>query len=335
MSKRKRFGISPELNQGFTDAVSVVEHYSGDAGGRFAVVSLRRIECDPENPRELSITESDFPPKRISASDPKANQKKKELEDLSFMADTIKSQGVLQPIIIYKHADKYRIIAGERRYLASTLAGQTDIQAIVYDKKPPAFKLRRLQWIENNTREGLSLKDRVRNIQQILDEYRHLHPAEKLTATKLSALINVSNTIGRRYFNVLNAPADLRDAVLAGRIQSLKTANFISTIAAQEQRKRLITEAEQGSNLGQLKAIASALNKKTDKTVKSRGRSYTRVNLGHTKKTAVVKTLVNAVLSMPDFAEMKTQFQAINWADFDAANRAFKSLVQILEKRAS
>ena len=54
-------------------------------------------------------------------------------KNINELADSIKEHGVIQPIVVRKISDKYEIIAGERRYKASILAGKTTIPAIVTD----------------------------------------------------------------------------------------------------------------------------------------------------------------------------------------------------------
>jgi ParB family transcriptional regulator, chromosome partitioning protein len=336
MSKRKRFGISPELNQAFSDAVNTVENHTVDSEGRFTVVSLKRVERDPENPRELMITEEDLSPHGLQTSDPDRAQKQTELEELQRMADTIKEQGVLQPIVVFKHLDKYRIIAGERRFLSSILAGKTDIHAKIYDTKPSALNIRLLQWIENNARLGLSLKDRLRNIQQVVDEYKLVNPAQKITATKLSELIGVSNTQARRYFTLMNAQTEIKNAIERGDITILKTGEFIARVEKAEDRRALVALTKKTQDMDMLKQMLSEL--KARKTFvssqpKKKGRELTRVNLGHTKNPDVVQSLVSAMLAHDSFQDLSDQFSQVNWGCLEECNKAFRKLISILEIR--
>ena len=77
------------------------------------------------------------------------------------MAHTIKANGVINPIVVYKLGELYRIVAGERRCLASILAGKQEIEARVFNEKPKGFDLKLIQWVENTAREDLTLDERL------------------------------------------------------------------------------------------------------------------------------------------------------------------------------
>src|SRR3990167_1665969 len=79
-----------------------------DTGSRIFYLSLSEVEANPGQPRK------DF-----------------SQETLEELKDSIKSKGIISPIIVRKNADKYEIIAGERRYRAAKEAGLEKIPAIV------------------------------------------------------------------------------------------------------------------------------------------------------------------------------------------------------------
>ena len=75
-------------------------------------------------------------------------------EELNKLADSIKQHGVIEPILVRPVSNKYEIVAGERRYKASTLAGKTTIPAIVKELSDKESAI--LAFIENNKREDVS-----------------------------------------------------------------------------------------------------------------------------------------------------------------------------------
>ena len=88
-------------------------------------------------------------------------------EALKELAESIKAHGVIQPIIVRKLGDKYEIIAGERRYKASVLAGLTKIPAIIRnldDKEASKVAL-----LENLQRKDLTPIEEARTYQKILE----------------------------------------------------------------------------------------------------------------------------------------------------------------------
>src|SRR5476649_2206876 len=173
MSKKKRFGISEAMTRGLSETINVVENNLGVF--RNVVLPLSRVELDPENPRKLTIDLSDVR-HGIRKDDPDATKKNEQLERLKELAHTIKSSGVINPIVVYKNGELYRVVAGERRCLASILVGKQEIEARVFTEKPRAYELKLIQWIENTAREDLTLDERLNNIQDIITEYQHQHP---------------------------------------------------------------------------------------------------------------------------------------------------------------
>ena len=70
-------------------------------------------------------------------------------ESIKELSDSIKEQGVLTPLLVRRNGDGFELIAGERRTLASILAGKEDIPAKILTVKPSSLKISLLQWIEN------------------------------------------------------------------------------------------------------------------------------------------------------------------------------------------
>ena len=88
-------------------------------------------------------------------------------ENINELAESIKEHGVIQPIVVRKISDKYEIIAGERRYKASALAGLTKIPAIIRnldDKESSKVAL-----LENLQRKNLNAIEEARTYQKILE----------------------------------------------------------------------------------------------------------------------------------------------------------------------
>ena len=104
----------------------------------------------------------------LDRNDPLYERKLEELEKLKELAITIESSGVINPIVVYKRGEVYRVVAGERRSLASILAGKNEIEARVFNEKPKGFELKLIQWIENTAREDLTLDERIGNIREII-----------------------------------------------------------------------------------------------------------------------------------------------------------------------
>src|SRR5688572_25113000 len=107
---KKVFSLSKELKQDLDDTISAAQNHAGQLN--IAILPLRLIELDPDNPRELLISIKDVS-EGLSQSDPDYLIKLEEKNSLSSLAESIKGQGLINPILVYRHLDKYILVAGE------------------------------------------------------------------------------------------------------------------------------------------------------------------------------------------------------------------------------
>lgn len=327
---RKKFNISGAIGRGLTEAISIAENGAGIF--RNTVVPLSRIELDPENPRNIRLTLHDLPygPQK---NDPLYLQKQAEFEKLTALAKTIETRGLIQPIAVYKQGELYRVAAGHRRCLACIILGKKEIEARVFNEKPNKLELKLVQLIENTAREDLSLQERMHNIKEIVTEYQE-KTDKPITAEILHNITGVSLTLAKYHLSILNAPADVLDAINEGRIQNLEKAALIANLADGDARNLAIKACYEGMSKEEFRQLIHNL-KRPRNPLKSqlhpRGRGAIRANMGHTKKTQVIQTIVNAVLTQPSFKRYESLFQDINWASYHHATKAFKQLVAILE----
>lgn len=130
-------------------------------------------------------------------------------ENINELAESIKEHGVIQPIVVRKISDKYEIIAGERRYKASILAGKTTIPAIITnldDKNSAEIAL-----IENVQRQNLTPIEEAISYKKILDMgyINQTDLAEKLGKTQ--------STIANK-LRLLNLDEEVQEALLNDKI---------------------------------------------------------------------------------------------------------------------
>jgi len=329
MSKRKTFGLSMALQRGLTETVAIAENSTSLY--RNTVIPLSRLVLDPQNPRQLRLTVTDVIT-GLKTTDPDYQNKKHELTSIENLARTIDSQGLLQPIVVFKNIDKYQIIAGHRRILAYYVLKKTEIEGRVFNKRPSVLDLKLMQWIENNAREDLSLHERVENIVQVTIAYQQDHGLLSMTNTVLAQLTGLSASQAAAYLAVIRTDDDIRDAIQAGRINSLDKAALIVGMANAEGRQQMIIHCEQGATLKQLRKILAA--KRNEGLPAKRGRPKSnRLELGHTTKPAVIQTIVEAVLTLPAYKRYRERFPVVNWQDSNQASRTFKALIKLLEKR--
>ncbi len=151
------------------------------------------------------------------------------------LAESIKTHGVIQPIVVRKVADKYEIIAGERRYKASIIAGKTTIPAIVtdLDDKDSA----EVALIENVQRQDLTPIEEAISYKKILD-MGYLNQSE--LATKLG---KTQSTIANK-LRLLNLTDEVQEALLKEKISERHARSLLKLDKSKqnEMLNRIITE---------------------------------------------------------------------------------------------
>lgn len=328
MAKKKAFGIPQNLSDGIGQTISTANSNVGQL--RYEIISLDRIELDPNNPRKLMLERADII-HGISKDDRQYETKQEEFEKLSTLANSIKKVGVRHPIELYKEGSKFILISGERRVLASHLAGKSDIQAKVLDSKPEGIELRLLQWIENIEREDLTVWEKVGNIEQIAEAYKNINHVG-LNSESLSELLGCSKKQASRYLSLLNSPSELRNRLKNSNLTDLiKISQIVSTEDPQV-RELMISAAETGisrEELTQLKKMNTKQKAVKEKPKKGRPETLYKVA---TNDKEVVKELVRCVVSQDEYADLADKFQSINWNSVGAVKTAFKMLVDMMSK---
>src|SRR5262249_4649522 len=156
------------------------------AGERVADLPLERILPNPHQPR------TDFD------------------EAMLFeLAESIRSQGVLQPVLVRPTAEGYQLIAGERRFRASKLLGLSTIPAIV--RSVGDEEMLELALIENLQREDLNPIEEALGYQRLIDELRYTH--ERLSERVGKNRSSITNSL-----RLLTLPAGVQSMVSRGTL---------------------------------------------------------------------------------------------------------------------
>ena len=148
---------------------------------------------------------------RIIEIEPNRNQPRKifDEEAIEDLACSIKEYGVIQPIIVTKESNYYRIVAGERRWRASKKAGLTEIPAIIrdYDEQ----KNSEISLIENIQREDLNPIEKARAMKDLLEKYG-------MTQQQLADKLGIGRSSIANTIRVLNLDKRVIDLVLEGKL---------------------------------------------------------------------------------------------------------------------
>lgn len=151
---------------------------------------------------------------RISEIEPKPDQPRKNFnsESLSQLADSIAANGVIQPILVRETGGGYyQIIAGERRWRASKMAGLTEIPAIIMEAD--ALKAAQMALIENIQREDLNPYEEAEAYQMLLREYG-------LTQEDISVRIGKSRSAIANALRLLELQDDIIEMIRAGELSA-------------------------------------------------------------------------------------------------------------------
>ena len=154
-----------------------------------------------ENLKTLKITEVE--PNR---EQPRKNFNQESLEEL---AESIKTYGVIQPIVVSKRDGYYGIVAGERRWRAAKIAGLEEIPAIIRDDDEQTNK--EIALIENIQREDLNPFEKALGIRRLMDKYG-------LTQEQVSKKLGKSRSSISNTVRVLYLAPDVLELVKQGKL---------------------------------------------------------------------------------------------------------------------
>lgn len=325
MSKRKSFSIGSSLSKGLTDTVTAARNYSGNL--HVEVIPIRKIELDIDNPRELLIGIEEVT-HGLKDNDPLYEKKKAEIDSLQSLSSSIKNQGIINPVTVYKYGESYKVVAGERRTLASILAEKQDIPARILPQKPSAFDLSVLQWVENMEREDLSLWERLSNLEKISAAFSEQQGKKETSVTELSQITGCSLAQASHYKTLLYGSKNLKEAIKNNDVKNIEKAAFIAKAPSQFE-KQLIELCKKGSSLDALKKSLSGFQKSKSKG--EIGRQAKQVNFGTTKNISVSKAIIEAVLSKPEYSTV-IDVSNVRWEDYKSVTKAFYNLIASLEK---
>ena len=191
--------------------------------------------------------------------DPNRNQPRKKFDDDSLLAlaDSIRHNGVLSPILVARDGRRYTIIAGERRWRAARLANCPTIPAIVRDWDD--VRRQEAALVENIQREDLNAIEEARGIRRLMEECA-------LTQEVAAERIGRSRSAVANILRLLNLPERIQNAVIEGAL-SAGHARVLAGIDDAELQTGLFAKTMQfGWSVRQLEAAAK--NAQTEKKEK-------------------------------------------------------------------
>ena len=181
---------------------------SGLGRGLDAIFLNNSLENTTQN-TENKITELS-----ISMIDPKSDQPRKTFDKdaLEELARSIEENGLLQPILVREYGNgRYQIIAGERRFRASKIAGLSEIPAIILDRDDR--KVAEISLIENIQRQDLNPIEEAMAFKALANDYG-------LTQEELSERVGKSRSAIANSTRLLDLPAPVLEMVASGELSA-------------------------------------------------------------------------------------------------------------------
>ena len=234
----------------------------------------------PTANESVQLAESERPPATLSLDQMVAGiyQPRTRMDEgaLYELAESIKAQGVMQPILVRllasgENAGKYEIIAGERRFRASKLAGLSEVPVLVRDVPDQAAAAMAL--IENMQREDLNPLEEAQGMQRLIKEFG-------LTHEQAAQSVGRSRSAASNLLRLLNLAEPVQTMLMAGDLdmghaRALLSLDRAAQITAANQitaKKMSVREAE-----SLVKKIGAEFSLVTQKPKKEKARDLKRL----------------------------------------------------------
>ncbi|MBF0911296.1 MAG: ParB/RepB/Spo0J family partition protein [Atopobiaceae bacterium] len=230
-------------------------------------------EADAEVGNKRDVTT--LPIKKIK---PNKNQPRKNFDssELAELSDSIKLNGILQPLLVREKNNYYEIVAGERRYQAAKLAKLEEIPVVI--KAISDEEVFKLALIENLQRSDLTPIEEARGYKQLIKQ-------DNLTQDELSKILSKSRSAIANTLRLLDLPEEVQNLMAEGRI-SAGHARAILTVSGKEGRIKLAQKVieenlsvRQTENLAPLFSVVTAERPKRQPTPQSYKRAARQLRM--------------------------------------------------------
>jgi ParB family chromosome partitioning protein len=171
-------------------------------------------------------------------------------DKLKELAASIKEQGVIQPIIVHKAGSGYQLIAGERRWRASRMAGLKTIPALVKEATKREFL--EMALIENIQREDL-------NPLEAAEAYKRLQDEFKLTQEDLAKRVGKERSTVTNFLRILGLPREVKNELASGTLSMGHAKALLSLERVRDQIQVAALIVKKGLSVREAEALAVRL----------------------------------------------------------------------------
>lgn len=196
---------------------------------------------------------------KINSIEPNKNQPRKQFdkEKLDALTESIREHGLIQPIIVVKNNDMYKIVAGERRWRAAKKAGLTEIPVVI--RNYTDSEVAQIALIENLQREDLNPIEEAIGYQSLINDYN-------MTQEAVSSRIGKSRSAIANSIRLLSLDKPIQSKLISGEITSGHARALLSIENTDIRMTVLENIISKGLNVRQAEALAKQLqNAKPEK----------------------------------------------------------------------
>lgn len=321
-NKPKRLGGSTERKQqlgkvkGLRQAANALDAPVSPDSGEMRLVPIDEIRVDPNNPRRLDL---DW---EILNQDPETiedHRRRTDVEEIRGMAVTFRKVGQRSPCEVVRQGGIFRIVFGERRYWAARLAGMNTLKVVVLRAVPDNVPL--IQLIENITHKHLPLYETILNIRSVIEREAELGQPVK-DATDLIQRTGLARASAYRYSKYVQIPSDVDKALESGAISTHDELNALLKHPTAKARKEALARFLASGSLDDVVPERPPAKP----TRRAGGRPRTSISFGSTKNAKVAKLLF-------DILDPGGKHQNIDWNDASVVTKAWRTLLEALERR--
>lgn len=184
---------------------------------------------------------------------------------LNELANSIKENGVFQPIIVKKSIKGYDVIAGERRLRASKIAGKTTIPAII--RQISDEKMAEIALLENLQRENLNSLEEAKAYKSLIEKLN-------LTQEELAKKVSKSRSHITNMLGLLRLPGEVQDMITTGKL-TMGHARALSKLEDKEEIVKMATDiSEKGLTVRDVEAQSENAQKKHQTVRKPKNNEY-------------------------------------------------------------
>jgi ParB family chromosome partitioning protein len=208
---------------------------------------------------------------QIDLITPNPFQPRKEFSDekLQELAESIRTHGVIQPLVVREVQGKYQLIAGERRLRASKIVGLTMVPVYILSMTDQTMMEAAL--VENLQREDLNPIEAAEAFQRLMDEFH-------LTQDEIAKKVGKSRSAIANFLRLLNLPQEIRKDLANGVLSMGHARAILGLSSAEEQMKAWILTRDQQLSVRQTEDLVKKLNERANVS-RETNQAAQRINL--------------------------------------------------------